>query len=351
METSRRRLLRSFALLPLLTGAPGISPAQTSAEAPHLKAGYAARLKKILDAGELPYIDIESSCNSTRVEITAIAAAMDRLNIGLMALSADIGKGQFEKGVRYDNLSERLQAAHPDCFIPVGNGGQPPLLTEAPEQFLDGQEAAAHDRKLMLFGEFEFRHYPSPRQVQRGEMDRDVSVPIDGPVGHRLFDLSARTGLPFQIHYEVEDALLAPLESMLQQYPRAKVIWCHFAQVRYIERASKFTPAYVGSLLQRFPNLYFDMAFGDSSSFYPLSNQRHARVWADDGSLRGDWLEVILAHPRRFLSALDLGGDRLHRIAEYNMNHRNFLKRLPAEVRHRVAYGNAWSLLFGEEFA
>ena len=138
---------------------------------------------------------------------------------------------------------------------------------------------------------------------------------------------------------------------MLQQYSKAKVIWCHLAQVRYIERASRYTPAYVDSLIRRFPNLYFDTAFGDANSIYPLSNQRHARVWSNDGALLPAWRDLIAACPSRFLSALDLGGDRIERIVEYDQNHRNFLKRLPAQVQHQVAYRNAWSLLFGEEFA
>jgi predicted TIM-barrel fold metal-dependent hydrolase len=345
---TRRRLLKTFGTLPLWACA-GI--ARAAADLSLLKAGYAQRLKKILASGELPYIDIESSCNSTRVNIGSIARSMDWLDIGLMALSADIGKGQFEKGVRYDNLSERLLAAYPDRFIPVGNGGQPPALTQAPFEFLDAQEAAARAQPLLLLGEFEFRHYPSPRQVKRGEMDRDVSVPLDGPVGHRLFALSEKAGMPFQIHYEVEDALLPSLEKMLEQYPKATVIWCHLAQVRYAERASRYSAQYVGGLIGRFPNLYFDTAFADARSVYPLNNQRHARVWADDGSLRAVWRDVIVANPKRFLSALDLGGDRLEQIREYDMNHRNFLKRLPPETRHQVAYRNAWSLLFREEFA
>jgi hypothetical protein len=315
-----------------------------------LKAGYAQRLKKILTAGELPYIDIESSCDSSRVDIDAVAKSMDRLNIGLMALSADIGKGQFKKGVRFDTLSKHLLASYPDRFIPVGNGGQPPLLTEAPEEFLDAQEAAAREKKIILFGEFEFRHYPSPRQAKRGEMNRDVHVPIDGPIGHRVFSLGEKTGLPFQIHYEVENELLAPLERMLEQYPKAKVIWCHLAQIRYIERASRYTPAYVEGLIKRFPNLYFDMAFGDANSVYPLSKQKHARIWGAFG-IKSEWRDLIVAHPLRFLSALDLGQDRLDRIAEYDTNHRNFLKQLPTETQHRVAYRNTWLLLFSEEFA
>ncbi len=348
---TRRMVMKTFCLLPFWIIAARTGLAQGKTDLSGLKAGYAKRLKKILSAGELPYIDIESSCNSKRVDIDSVAKSMDSLNIGLMALSADIGKGQFEKGVRYDNLSERLIAGYPDRFIAVGNGGQPPALTEAPDEFLAAQEAAARSGEFPLMGEFEFRHYPSPRQVKSGKMERDVFVPIDGKVGHRLFSMSEKTGMPFQIHYEVEDDLLAPLEKMLKQYPKARAIWCHYAQVRYIERASRYTPAYVDGLLRRFPNLYFDTAFGDAGSVYPLSNQRHARVWGDNGKLRPEWRDIIVANPGRFLSALDLGGDRLDRIVEYDKKHRNFLEQLPSETQHQVAYRSAWRLLFGEEFA
>jgi hypothetical protein len=346
---TRRRFLKIFCTLPLFACLPGL--AESIAGITTLKDGYARRLKKILAVGELPYIDIESSCNSRKLDIEFVAKHMDRLNIGLMALSADIGNGQFKDGVIFDHLSERLLASYPDRFIPVGNGGQSPALTEATDSFLAAQEAAVMDRQSLLLGEYEFRHYPSPRQVKRGELDRDVHLSIDGPIGHRVFSFSEKTGVPFQIHYEIEDELLAPLEQMLAQYPKARVIWCHLAQIRYIERASRYHSTYVESLLNRFPNLYFDTAFGDANSIYPLSNQRHARVWANDGALLPEWRDLVAAYPTRFLSALDLGGDRIERIVEYDQNHRNFLKRLPAQVQHQVAYRNAWSLLFGEEFA
>jgi hypothetical protein len=275
---------------------------------------------------------------------------MDKLNIGLMALSADIGKGPFEKGVRFDDLSERLLASSSDHFVPVGNGGKRPALTDATDEFLAAQEVAARTKQIMLLGEYEFRHYPSPRQAKRGELDRDEHILIDGPIGHRVFGIGEQTGLPIQIHYEIEDELLVPLEKMLGHYPKAKVIWCHLAQIRYIERASRYTPAYVDSLIKRFPNLYFDTAFGGPGSVYPLSNQQHARVWANNGDLKPEWLDLIAAYPKRFVSALDLGGDRMERIAEWDQNHRNFLKRLPSETRHQVAYRSAWTLLFDDEF-
>lgn len=40
---------------------------------------------------------------------------------------------------------------------------------------------------------------------------------------------------------------------MLSQYPKAKVIWCHIAQVRYAERATAYSPAYIEGLIKRFP--------------------------------------------------------------------------------------------------
>ncbi|MFS2034733.1 amidohydrolase family protein [Polaromonas sp. CT11-55] len=352
MMVIRRRVIQAMLGLPLGAALPGLGRAQGMADFGVLKGGYAQRLKKILAARELPYVDIESSCNPGKLDIDFVAGNMDRLNIGLMALSADIGQGEFKKGVRFHTLSEKLVAAYPDRFVPVGNGGQPPALTEAPTEFMDGQEAAIAKRQIMCLGEYEFRHYPSPRQVKHGSGDdRDVSVPIDGPVGHRVFALSEKTGVAFQIHYEIEDGLLAPLEAMLAQYPKAKVVWCHLAQVRYIERATRYNAAYVDGLIRRFPNLQFDTAFGDSASVYPLSNQRHARVWGSDGGLAREWRDLIVAHPKRFLSALDLGGDRMDRMVSYDQKHRYFLQQLPEEVRHQVAYRNAWSLLFGEEFA
>ncbi len=345
---TRRGMLKLLCALPLSAWLP--ANAGSGVDAAALKTGYARRLKRILAKGGLPYIDVESSCNPRKVQIDAVAAAMDRHGIGLMALSADIGKKQFRKGVRYDDLSARLLADYPDHFIPVGNGGQPPELTEAPGEFLDAQAAAARGGEILLFGEYEFRHYPSPRQAKRGDRDRDVNIAIDGPVGERLFALSEQTGLPFQIHYEIEDTLLAPLERMLAKYPRARVVWCHLAQIRYIERAGHYSAAYVEGLIKRFPNLYFDTAFGDASSTYPPSHQRHARVWSGRGGLKPEWRDLIVAHPQRFLSALDLGQDRIDRIAEYDRRHRDFLKRLPQETRHQVAYRNAWRLLFNEEF-
>lgn len=63
------------------------------------------------------------------------------------------------------------------------------------------------------------------------------------------------------------------------------------------------------------------------------------------------WRDMIIAHPTRFLSALDWEGDCMDQIGEYNHKPHPFLGHLPSEIRHRVAYENAWQLLFDEAFA
>jgi hypothetical protein len=294
---SRRRLLQSFCVLPSLCAWPAVGRTRAGLDIEQLKSGYKQRLKKILATGTLPYIDIESSCNPGRVDNRDIAKELDRLNIGLMALSSDLGRNQFDKRIRYDDFPQRLMAEYADRFIPVGNGGQPPFLTEAADEFLEAQEAAARQKAILMFGEYELRHYPSPRQVKRGDTDRDVEVIIDGPTGQRLFSMSEKTGLAFQTHYEIEDRFLPPLEKMLAQYPKARVIWCHVAQVRFSERASQYNAAYVDGLIRRFPNLYFDTAFGDASSIYPVSGQWHSRIWSDNGDIKPEWRDLIAAHP------------------------------------------------------
>ncbi len=315
-----------------------------------LKPGYLKRIAAIRAGGRLPIFDIESSYNPTRLDLPAFATAMDKEGIAVMALSADQPGDLVDKGQRWSDDSFRLIAAHPDRFLPVGNGGNHPAWTRSPDRFLDDNERHIVEDRYPLMGEFEFRHYPSPRQVERQETWRDVKIPIDGPQGHRLFAFAARTGIPFQIHYEIEDALLPPLDTMLSRYPAAKVIWCHLAQIRWASQAKSYNAAYLRDLLTRHPNLHVDTAFGGPNSIYPTSRERHGRVWTDDGDIGADWKALIEDMPWRFLAALDIGGDRQtsSHLEQWTAGLRRFLDRLSPGAREIVAYKAAWKLLFGE---
>lgn len=341
----RRMLLTALGSGGLLTCLPGLVRAVVAFDFPQARKTYLERIDAIRKTGVLPIIDIESSYNPIEIDLPSFTRSMDASGIAMMCLSVDqpgklVGQGQI-----WSDHSLQAFEKYPGHFIPTGNGANHPAWTRSPQAFLEAQEQFILEHRYPLMGEFEVRHYPSPRQVQRGEWHRDVHVPVDGPLLERVFAFAERTGIPFQIHYEIEDGLLDPLASMLGKYPGAKVIWCHLAQIRYQGRSSRYNPVLLGQWLERYPNLYVDTAFGDEMSLYPPSGERHARYWSEASA----WGALIEQHPWRFLAALDIGGDRMHRVEEWTRTLRRFLGTLPQTVREIVAYKATWKLLFGEQ--
>lgn len=306
------------------------------------KQGYINRIQSFKKSGVLPIIDIESSFDAANFDARGFMRAMDQEGIAQTCLSADPPRSWS----LWTDASNRLAQQFPEYFIPTGNGGNY-LWSINPERFLDSNEKNIIEQKIPLMGEFEFRHYPSSESFRRGDNFRDVNIPIDGPLGHRLFSFSQKYGIPFQIHQEIEDHFLPPLERMLGQYPGAKVIWCHLAQIRFLSRSTIYSPEYLGQLLDRHSNLYIDTAFGGRRSIYPGSGEPHARYWANQDS----WDALIISKPYRFLAALDLESDRTNRVGERVQGLRNFLRRLPTQTAEIVAYKAAWKLLFNEDIA
>ena len=319
------------------------APLRVPFDLPALKANWRKRIEAIRAGGTLPIIDIESSFNSRKLDLRRLAETMDESGLALIAYSETPGSKAWT------DAAARIVAADPWRFIPAGDGANE-VWSKAPEVFLAESRKHLVADGYPIMGEYEFRHYPSPREYQRGEMHRDVDIPINGPVGEALFAFAEESGLPFEIHYEIEDRLLPPLEAMLTKHPKAKVIWCHLAQTRYSQRSSIYGPDYVRKLIERHPNLYFDVAFGGPNSKYPASGEYHARVWdANSGRVKQEWIDLIAQHPWRFLAAMDLGGDRQDKAAEHAEKLRRFLDNLPEGAREIVAYKAAWKLLFGEE--
>ena len=315
----------------------------------HLKSVWKKRILAIKKDGKLPIIDIESSFNPGGVNAEDYAEAMDNNGIALTAFSPQIGKKKYKKkGVLWHDGARRAVAADPTRYIPASTAGIYPAFTDEPEAFVEETISKVEEDNYPLMGEFEFRHYMSPRQYKRGETYRDVTVPIDSEAGHKLFEFSESSGISFQIHYEVEDKLLPPLEKMLAKYPNAKVIWCHLGQVRYSTRAKSYGPEYVRSLIEKHPNIYFDLAFGDVDSVYPGSDEHHATLWRFGNEVKSAWIQLIVDYPYRFLAALDIGGDRIDHVRKKTRTLRAFMSNLPKETQEIVAYKAAWKLLYNE---
>ena len=316
-----------------------------------LKNRWLSRIESIRDKKQIPIIDLESSFNSKKIDPASFAENMDELGIAAMAMSAQVGrKKYFKNKTVWSNAAAKLISVDPWRYIPVTTAGIYPVWTEDANFFLEETMEAASSDNYLLLGEFEFRHYMSPRQYRRDKYERDVEIPIDGPDAETLFKYSAKTGLSFQIHYEIEDRLLPALEKMLAKHPKAKVVWCHLAQIRYQERSKKYNPTYVESLIKKYPNLYFDLAFGSATSVYPGSDEHHSRIWdQDSGGIKAAWKNLIIKYPYRFLAALDLGGDRMNKLSQKTNKFRDFLSYFPAQTQEIIAYKAAWKLLFNEQ--
>ena len=315
-----------------------------------LKPLWKKRIFAIIEDGQLPIIDIESSFSPGKVDAEEYAENMDENGVALTAFSPAVGKKKYnKKGKLWNDAARRAVAVDPARYIPASTAGIYPVFSEEPEAFVEKTISKVEEDNYPMMGEFEFRHYMSPRQYRRDETYRDVTIPIDSDAGHMLFEYSQQSGISFQIHYEIEDNLLQPLETMLSKYPGAKVIWCHLAQIRYSSRAKSYGPDYVRKLIEEFPNIYFDLAFGHAGSIYPGSDEHHSTVWKSSGRVKQAWLDLINDYPYRFVAALDIGGDRVDHVGRNSQKLREFIGNFPKETQEIIAYKAAWKLLFNEE--
>jgi hypothetical protein len=308
-----------------------------------LRRNWKLRIEAMRAAGVVPLIDIESNL-AEDLDIQDFARQMDSEGVALIAFSG------VPRGRGWSDAARYAVAADPWRYIPAGDGGLPPDWKRDPVSFAKISREHVTNDGYPLMGEYEFRHYPSPDQIQRGNRERDEDLPIDGAAGHELFRFSAESGISFQIHQEIEDQYLVPLEKMLAQYPKAKVIWCHLAQMRYQGRNTVYGPDYVRQLIERHPNLYFDLFSGPPDHVYPASGEYPGRYWdRSTGRLKPEWAKLIADHPWRFMVALDLNPFIMKSFSRKVAMQRAVLDSLPVSVREIVAYKAAWKLLFNEE--
>lgn len=333
-----------FSPMPGVARMTDVAKAEVPFDLAALKANWKRRIVAMRASGIVPLIDIESNLGED-LDIRQFALNMDVQGVALIAFSGiPMGRG-------WSDAARHAVAADPWRYIPAGDGGLPPDWKKYPLDFVQKTREHIVKEGYPLMGEYEFRHYPSPDQVQRGNFSRDEHLPIDGDAGHALFQLAEQTGIPFQIHEEIEDQFLAPLESMLARYPKAKVIWCHLAQMRYQGRNTIYGPEYVRQLIEKYPNLYFDLFSGPPGHIYGPSGEYAGKYWdVPSKRLKPEWAKLIADHPWRFMTALDLNPFIMNAFDRKVAAQRAVLDSLPPEAREIVAYKAAWKLLFNEDF-
>jgi hypothetical protein len=291
---------------------------------------------------------------------------MDREGVALIAFFTFQApkENKKQKGYRWNYYIHEIVNEYPDHFMLSTNGGVNNNWFKQNKSYIHQLEQEVETGEYALISEIEFRHYMSDLQCRVGRKDRDHHVPIDSKNGHRLFQLSQKTGLPAVIHFEMEDALIDSLENMLKEYPKAIIIVAHFGQIRYPNLKKRFGPELVRYLLNTYSNLYFDLSTGEPGRRYSCTNKLDTVIW-DDGllgsqkeSLKPEYMKIFTEFSDRFVVGFDYGGGNIRKSSKPNSaklsrrikNIRIIMNDLPKEAKHNIAYRNSWRLLTGKEW-
>lgn len=141
---------------------------------------------------------------------------------------------------------------------------------------------------------------------------------VDLPVMQQVIALADKYGIFLHAHSDAE-----AIEKIFATDPDALVIWAH----------SGFDdPDQVAGLLQKYPNLWSDLAF------------RYEHAAGD--RVEPEWRALFERFPRRFLLGTDTyTPERWYYVAEHADWSRAWLASLPRELAENIAYRNAEELL------
>jgi predicted TIM-barrel fold metal-dependent hydrolase len=281
-DLTRRTLLRALAL--------GLLPAPAAWGGP----SYAG-----------PLIDAHSHLHGGDA-IEPLVAAMDRHRIARVALLG-VGGVQKEDPAWIARAVER----YPDRVVAVAPVPDP-LRSDAARR-LEMDLASGRYR-----GAGEVHVHQASRRIRRA---------IDTPPFRALLDVCAGHGVPFIIHDELGDGLVAELEGALAQNPKATIVLAHGGSAE---------PAVLAGLLSRHENLHVDL-----SGMHFL---RTPALATEPGPLGAGWRDLLAERADRFLAGIDLWAPALFTPAMLDRLMgwtRRILGELPPAAAERIAHRNA----------
>jgi hypothetical protein len=291
----------------------------------------------MLDHNTLPIVDVEHHWGN-KLPIENLIENMDNSGVALTWL------GPNEKNGSASSLE--LCRAFPDRLVPTIIHGDGPRWHGHDTTVVQEIDADARSGNYFAMGEFESRHYVSSSN------DRDIHMPADSASFHAVFGASQSTGIPFLLHHDAEDAVLPELERMLEQYPRAQVVWSHVGRNRNPETWTKFpTPDGVAAFIQRYPHLHFDILQSGAGSIFPPTGAAESVMYYSKKSaeLRPEWVKLFNTFSDRFLIGGDINTFRWNKYGDVlDRMRRAVLGALTQPAAEKIAYKNAWRLMSGQ---
>lgn len=141
---------------------------------------------------------------------------------------------------------------------------------------------------------------------------------IDLPVLQKVIKLAQKYKIFLHAHSDAD-----AIERIFATNPGALVVWAH----------SGFeSPAQIGPMLEKYPNLWSDLAFRSEHEF--------------NGRVDTEWQALFERFPRRFMIGTDTyTPERWYYVVEHADWSRRWLSSLAPELAEKIAFGNAEDLL------
>ncbi len=191
-------------------------------------------------------------------------------------------------------------------------------------QLLEDLEIHLQQGHFHGIGEMSIVHFPS-----RGFPEADYS-PLH-PLMQGVMKLAGKYDVPVNIHCEI--TRIGEFEVLLRAYPEVTVIWAH----------GGYTPFFLAKrMLADHSNLVYELS-ARTWKFHPRSPDY--TILSDGEHVWPRWLELIEAHPRRFLVGTDASHHDLQRDRGKVASVRNLLGQLSDTTRQLVAHENLRRLL------
>ena len=320
------RFMALFVVLSLALGCAAPSLVQTSTPA-------------LMPAGRLPLIDAHEHIIPGLAAETIITL-MDQAGVQKVILMANRIESFRPMGWE-DALVLEAYEKYPQRIIPflttVRRGG---VLLRDSAFFVKYAERQLKTGKFKGMGEFMVKHYAISSTADIAAPE--ISVPADSPWMQEMMRLGAKYNVPLIIHMETTADTVAALERALLASPNTRVIWAHQNPVKMgggpeAQYARQADPNQVAILLDKYPNLFADIAVGYETRFFRL----------EDRKLPQGWKNLYERYNDRFVIGLDLAVSvmwekfYLRRASVI----RGWLSQLSSDTARKLAYENIERIL------
>jgi murein DD-endopeptidase MepM/ murein hydrolase activator NlpD len=285
-------------------------------------------------AAEIPLIDAHSQLDQG-VRTDLVISLMDEAGVSRTILSS-------LRSLRRTRDVVDLARAHPDRITASVGMKVKSLFEGAPEGF-------EFLRRVVTMPIFGAMSEAMILHAQKGNKAPYIAVDIDAPQMREALAVAMKRTWPFEIHIEFAyarstrqySARMQALERLLRAHPGHPMALTHMGQLSSTE-AARLIGAHrnIHFLTSHANTVFIDGRAGTQSLWTDLFAGR---------AIARDWKSLMLAHPDRFVFALDnvyaddWGNAYLRQVRLWKAA----LADLPAEVAHAVAHRNAerlWNL-------